>query len=180
MRHIVSLLAGTGLLGLAGCGASTSTIPAVMPFELDRYAGKWYEIARLDHAFERGLEDVTAEYTPLDDKSGEIKVVNRGYHVKRQRWSNIEGTARQPRGNIGQLEVTFFWPIRAGYKVIVLDEHYQWALVTSDTMDYLWILAREPQLPPQTLTKILDQARDFGFNTDELMMVSHDRSNPEP
>ena len=142
---------------------------AVTDFSLERYLGTWYEIARLDHFFERGLTKVTATYSMRED--GGVKVVNRGYKAKKSRWSDAEGKAYfVETPNIGRLKVSFFGPFYGAYNIIALDqENYSYALVIGNNTKYMWILAREPEVPPEVLEGLLSQARELGFPIDELI-----------
>lgn len=142
-------------------------------FERDRYLGTWYEIARLDHSFERGLEKVTAEYSLRDD--GGIRVVNRGYDPTRQQWKEAVGKA-YPDGdpNVGRLKVSFWGPFYSSYNIIDLDtEDYAYAMVCGPTTSYLWILARTPQMEPSLKALLIDKAQALGFATDKLIHVAH-------
>jgi apolipoprotein D and lipocalin family protein len=142
---------------------------AVEKFSLERYLGSWYEIARLDHRFERGMTQVTATYSMRDD--GGVRVLNRGYKETKSKWSDAEGRAYFiGESNVGQLKVTFFWPFYGAYNIIALDqENYSYALVIGNNTKYLWILAREPSLDPQVLENLLKQAKELGFATDQLI-----------
>lgn len=142
---------------------------AVTGFALERYLGTWYEIARLDHRFERGLTQVTATYSMRDD--GGVKVLNRGYKEKKARWSEAEGKAYFVEGaDIGRLKVSFFGPFYGAYNIIVLEpENYSYALVIGNNTKYMWILAREPGLQPAVLESLLEKAFKLGFATDELI-----------
>lgn len=148
---------------------------AVRNFSLERYLGTWYEIARLDHRFERGLTQVTATYSLRDD--GGVRVFNRGYNEAKSRWSEAEGKAYfvgEP--DIGRLKVTFFWPFYGAYNIIALEPgNYSYALVIGNNTKYMWILARKPSLDPTVLEKLLNQARELGFATDELIYPQTDR-----
>ncbi len=162
-----------------GCAvAPPSGVTPITGFELDRYLGKWYEIARLDHSFERGLSDVSATYSPRDD--GGIRVLNRGYDERAGIWKDAEGRAYfigEPK--VGSLKVSFFGPFYGGYHIIALDkENYSWAMIGGPSRDYLWILARTRQLPPAVLEKLLRQAKALGFATDQLILVRQDRDGP--
>lgn len=155
------------LTGCSGCGESTSHIPAVTDFDPVRYAGTWHEIARLPHRFERGMTGVRAEYTLLPD--GRIDVVNRG--MKDGEEKEIRGIARKSEGYppcVGELEVSFFGPFYGKYRIVYLKEDHSAAMVTSDTMDRFWILARTPDLPDEVLGELIRQAADWGFPTDRL------------
>ena len=141
-------------------------------FDLDRYLGKWYEIARFDFTFERNLSQVTAEYSM--NKDGSVKVVNRGFNYAKDDWQEAVGRARF-RGNptVGALEVSFFGPFYGGYNIIALDENYQYALVAGKDLNYLWILSRTPTMPSDILTEYLILAESLGFDIDNLVWTVH-------
>ena len=164
-------------LGLAGCTGLPSGIEPVQSFDASRYTGEWYEIARLDHRFERGLTNVRAVYALKSD--GTVSVENKGFNPKKCQWSDIEGSAKfLQKPDVASLAVTFFLPFAGGYHVFALDEKkYQWAMVSGPTKDYLWILARQPSLDRKTLTKLIDEARAKGFAVDQLIMVDQGRQN---
>lgn len=166
------------LLGACATSAPEGVQP-VTPFVLDRYLGKWFEIARLDHAFERGLSDVSATYARNDD--GSVRVINRGFDTERQAWKEAVGRAVFiGDSNTASLKVSFFGPFYGGYHVIALDqEHYAWSLVAGPDRDYLWILAREKTLPGDVRAALLAQARALGFATDALIWVDHGRTMPD-
>jgi apolipoprotein D and lipocalin family protein len=164
------------LLVLGGCAvAPPSGVTPITDFELNRYLGKWYEIARLDHSFERGLSKVSATYSPRED--GGVKVVNRGYDDRAGVWKEAEGRAYfTGEPTVGSLKVSFFGPFYGGYHIIALDkENYSWAMISGPNRDYLWILARARELPPAVLDELLQQARALGFATDQLIRVEQDR-----
>jgi apolipoprotein D and lipocalin family protein len=170
--HRIALIA---LIFLAGCAQLPEGVEAVDGFEVDRYLGKWYEIARLDHRFERGLEDVTATYASRGD--GAIDVLNRGYDVAKGEWQEARGRARfAGPPDRAMLEVSFFGPFYGGYNVIELDPDYQLALVSGPNRSYLWILSRRPDPPREAVEKLVERARELGFATDALIYVKHDRS----
>lgn len=151
-----------------GCAPSTADLPAVGDFVPERYMGTWYEIARLPHRFERGLDEVRAEYTLNPD--GSIKVVNSGVRDGEAR--SIVGYARLKEPNmiplIGELEVSFFRPFYGDYRIIELDPDYSVAVVTGSTRDYLWILARKPKLDKNRLDNILKRLAGWNFAVDKL------------
>ena len=151
----------------SGC-ASTSDIPAVRNFELDRYLGNWYEIARLPHRFERGLDYVRAEYVRSPD--GTVKVTNRG--VRDGEVREIVGRAKvkdpQAAPPVGELRVSFFRPFYGDYRIIELDPEYRYAVVTGSSRDYLWILSRTPKLPESRLAELLGRLGKLGFAVDRL------------
>lgn len=151
----------------------------VQGFQPERYLGTWYEIARLDHRFERGLTHVSATYSKRDD--GGLKVANRGYDPEGKEWKLAIGKAYFTQGpEVGQLKVSFFGPFYGAYNVIALDqENYRYALVCGPDTSYLWILAREPQLDPAIQKQLLDQARDAGFPVDELVFPDQTRPMPK-
>ena len=157
----------------SGCTGVPQGVEPVRPFDIQRYKGEWYEIMRLDHSFERGLTNVTATYTLRDD--GSIRVVNRGFDRKSCRWKEAEGRAVfLGDSNTASLSVTFFWPFTGGYHVMALDQQdYAWALIAGPSTDYLWILARRPDLPVETRNRLVEQARRAGFPVNNLILVDH-------
>jgi len=159
------------LLGLFGCAQIPEGVTAVQRFDADRYLGTWYEIARLDHVFERGLINVSATYSRNDD--GSLKVINRGYDPVQDRWKEAQGRALFVAGStVGQLKVSFFGPFYGGYNVVAIDEaDYAYVLVCGNSRNYLWILAREPQLPAAVTADLVQRARSLGFDTDALIFV---------
>ncbi|CNL18184.1 outer membrane lipoprotein Blc [Yersinia alsatica] len=165
----LSILAAT-LLSVA-CGVTPpKDVKIVDNFQLPRYLGTWYEIARLDHSFERGLDHVTANYSLRDD--GGVKVVNRGYNVKKQQWQESVGKAYfigSPQQ--ASLKVSFFGPFYGGYNVIDLDDEYQHALIAGPNRDYLWILSRTPTIDTQTQQRLVAVAQHYGFPVDKLIWV---------
>ncbi|MFN3376140.1 MAG: lipocalin family protein [Burkholderiaceae bacterium] len=175
--HIAMLLRWCVLLAAAALSAGCATgLPAgltpVKGFELARYEGRWYEIARLDHRFERGLTDVTAQYRGQSD--GTVEVVNRGWDARSNQWKEARGRAVfQGDPGTASLKVSFWGPFYGGYHVIALDTDYRWALVSGPNRDHLWILARERHIEPAVRERLLGQARQAGFAVDQLMWVSH-------
>lgn len=160
-------------LFLGSCVKVPEGIETVSGFELDRYLGKWYEIARLDHSFERGLTHVTADYSLRDD--GGIKVVNRGYDAKENEWQEAIGKGYFVKSpDSGQLKVSFFGPFYGAYNIIALDKaEYRYALVSGPDHSYLWILARTPELDPEILEDLVTRAKAMKFPTEDLIFVSH-------
>ena len=158
---------------LLGCGGIPDNIVPVQGFDIERYLGTWYEIARLDHSFERGLEQVTARYTLRDD--GGITVVNRGFDPNRNVWKEAVGKAYfvgDP--HTGRLKVSFFGPFYGGYNIIALDTtNYSYALVCGPSRSYLWILARKPRLKQSIQSDLVHRAQALGFETEQLLYVSH-------
>ncbi len=154
---------------------STPTPPVgvtvVDNFDAQRYLGRWYEIARLDHRFERGLEKVTATYSTMDD--GGIQVINKGYNPERGMWQQSVGQAYFTGDpNKGALKVSFFGPFYGGYNVIALDKDYRYALVCGPDRDYLWILSRTPTIPDAVKKQMVDIAAREGFAVEKLMWIN--------
>ncbi len=167
------LLAGGLALACAGCLRVPAGIEPVAGFELPRYLGRWYEIARLDHPFERGMDNVTAEYSLRED--GSLRVLNRGYLRARGEWREAEGRARFVRDpGTGFLKVSFFGPFYGSYVIFDLDhEDYQWAFVAGPSRRYLWLLARSPEIGTAVRGHFLDRAAALGFPVDGLIFVAH-------
>jgi apolipoprotein D and lipocalin family protein len=159
---------------LAGCLGKPDGVEPVDDFELGRYLGKWYEIARLDHSFERGLSNVTAEYSLKDD--GGVRVVNRGFSRSEQKWDEAVGKAYfVETEETGYLKVSFFGPFYGSYVIFELDrEGYRYAFVSGPDTSYLWLLARTPEVPAELLQHFRDRATDLGFDTGNLIVVEHD------
>ncbi|MDP5291981.1 lipocalin family protein [Oceanimonas sp. CHS3-5] len=161
------------LLLLAGCAGKPDGITPVSGFELNRYLGTWYEIARLDHSFERGLERVTADYSLRDD--GGVRVINRGFDVEEGEWQQAEGKAYFVASpDLAHLKVSFFGPFYGAYVVFELDDDYRYALVSGPSRNYLWLLARQPVLAPAQQQALIERARQAGFDTDGLIFVDHE------
>jgi len=158
--------------------SSCSTIPkgvkAVSSFELNRYLGKWYEIARFDFRFERGLNNTTAEYSLRSD--GKVKVLNRGFDYEKKTWKEAIGKAKfAGEENIAMLKVSFFGPFYSGYNVIALDADYKYALVAGKNFDYLWILSREKTMPENIKNEYVELAKSLGFNVSEFLWIEHNQ-----
>ncbi len=143
-------------------------------FKVENYLGKWYEIARLDHSFERSLSRVTANYSLRDDSG--LRVINRGYSVKDNKWKEAEGKAYFVKGlDQGYLKVSFFGSFYGSYIVFELDhENYQYSLVSGPYKFYLWILAREPQIRHDIKDILIAKAAYLGFCKNKLIY-----GNPE-
>lgn len=160
---------------LAGCTSVPDGIDPVNGFEADRYLGTWYEIARLDHSFERGLSNVSAEYRRNDD--GSLAVINRGYNAESGEWEQADGRAVFVEDeSTGHLKVSFFGPFYASYVVFELDdEDYSYAYVTGYNRDYLWFLSRTPEVSDEALQAFRARARAEGFDLNELIVVDQQR-----
>ena len=159
-------------LFIAGCLGVPEGITPVKDFELEKYLGKWYEIARLDHSFERGLDSVSAQYSMRED--GGVKVINRGFNTEDNEWSEAEGKAYFVNDeDEGYLKVSFFGPFYGSYIIFELDkENYQFAFVSGNTTSYLWLLSRTPIVSEEVMYKFIKRSRELGFNTEELIFVN--------
>ena len=172
-KHLLAIF--PVLLALGGCTGVPDGLQPVTGFEPARYLGKWYEIARMDHSFERGLSNVSATYSRKPD--GDIAVVNRGYEDSKEQWKEIEGKARLIQGpDIGSLKVSFFGPFYSGYHIIALDRiNYTYAMVVGYNRDYLWILSRQKTMEETVLADLVAKAQQWGFQTENLIYVEHQR-----
>lgn len=151
---------------LMGCSKLTVDNSVVNNFDLSRYLGSWYEIARFDHKFERGMEQTKATYVLRED--GKVDVVNTG--IKDGKLSEAKGVAKLT-DTPSLLRVSFWGPFYSDYRVMLLDEDYQYALVGSGSDDYLWILSRTPQISDEIKDKILAEAQRRGYDTEKLIWV---------
>ena len=169
MKNII-LIAMMVLLG--GCLGMPQSVTPVNNFELDRYLGTWYEVARLDHSFERGLSQVSAEYRLKED--GGVQVINRGFNRQEQQWQEAQGKAYFVQSpSQGYLKVSFFGPFYGSYVVFELDPDYQYAFVSGPDTDYLWLLSRTPTVPDDVMTRFVALSKEKGFDTTELIYVEH-------
>ena len=158
MAFVVSLF--------SACDASDIDNSTVKSVDLNRYLGSWYEIAKYNHVFERGLDYAMANYTLRED--GKIDVLNTG--IKDGRAKDAKGIAKTT--NIpGLLKVSFFGPFYSDYRIMMLDADYQYVLVGGSNDKYLWILSRTPQLDDATKTLILAEANRRGYDTSKLIWV---------
>ena len=133
---------------------------------LDKYLGKWYEIARIDNRFERGISNAIAEYS--QNPNGTIKVVNSGVDIKTGRMKSVVGKAKTT-SIPGLLRVSFFWIFYSDYRVLALGENYNWALVGGSSSKYLWILSRTSILSDEDLALAISEASRRGYNTARLI-----------
>lgn len=165
------LLVAVLAVSLTGCFTGVPEgLEPVQGFELDRYLGKWYEVYRLDHSFERDLTHVTATYSLNED--GSVKVRNSGRKPGGTEDTIIGRAEFQGDPSEGSLKVSFFGPFFGGYHIIALDEeNYQYAMVAGPTLDFLWILSRTPELDPDIAEALLIQAEESGFAVDDLIFV---------
>jgi apolipoprotein D and lipocalin family protein len=158
---------------LISCAGLPEKVKPVTDFNLQDYKGTWYEIARLDHRFERGLERVTATYSINED--GTVKVTNKGYSTKSNEWKEAIGKAKFEGGvNTGYLEVSFFGPFYGSYVIFDLDkESYQYSFVTGSE-NSLWLLSRTPAISDELKKKFVNTVSDLGYDIDELIYVKQD------
>lgn len=158
-------------LALSGCLGMPESVKPVPDFEINKYLGKWYEIARLDHSFEEGLSQVTAEYILKDD--GGVSVLNRGFLASENEWKEAEGKAYFVNSESeGYLKVSFFGPFYGSYVVFELDnENYQYAFVSGPNTDYLWLLARTPSVDQELKDTFVQMVKERGFDTKRLIFV---------
>ena len=159
------------VLVLAGCVGRPENIVPVNNFDTNRYLGKWYEIARLDHSFERGLNHVTADYSLRQD--GGLKVLNRGYKEADAKWKEAEGKAYfVDKKDVGYLKVSFFGPFYGSYIVFDLDQQdYSYSMISGPDKSYLWLLSRTPTMDPALQQRLVEKARGLGFDTSKLIYV---------
>ena len=145
-----------------------SKLPVIENFDVDRYLGTWYEIARLDFFWEKGLKNVTADY--LKNEDGKIKVINQGVDIKSEKFKQSKGKAKFGSTEYrGDLLVSFFGPIYSGYNIMHIEGDYEYALVFGDNLDYLWILSRTKTIPEEIKQKYLDYAQRAGYDIDNLV-----------
>jgi apolipoprotein D and lipocalin family protein len=157
---------------LNGCTGYPDNIKPVKDFQLEKYLGTWYEVARLDHSFERNMQQVTATYTMRDD--GGVRVLNQGYDTKKQSHKDAVGRAYFVQDErTGHLKVSFFGPFFGSYVVFELGSDYQYAFVAGNDYDYLWLLARTPQVEAAVKQRFVELAAEKGFAIDELIWVQH-------
>ena len=168
MNKIISLIS---VLMLNGCLGMPDSVKPVTNFEVNRYLGQWYEVARLDHSFERGLSQVTASYSLKDD--GGVRVINRGYSLEDNEWKEAEGKAYFVNGSgEGYLKVSFFGPFYGSYVIFELErDNYQYAFISGPNNDYLWLLSRTASVEPDILEKFVSLSKERGFNTEEIIYV---------
>jgi len=159
---------------LFSCKKGAGDLPVVTQVDLNKYSGKWYEIARLPNRFEKGLKCVTATYRLRED--GKIEVINRGHKIGGPgKISKIKGVARVPDKNQpGKLKVSFFWPFSGNYYIIELEENYRYALVGEPSRKYLWVLSRDKQLDDTIYESLLKKAEQMGFNSEEVVKTKQD------
>lgn len=165
------------MLLLTSCMGVPDNVKVVDSVDANQYLGTWYEIARLDHSFERGLVNVSATYSLRED--GGIKIINRGINPETKKWKEAEGKAyfvdpKNADGSYtGRLKVSFFWPLYGAYNIIELDKpYYNYVMLCGPDKSYFWILSRTPQLPYPIKQHLIAKAKELGFATDKLIYVT--------
>lgn len=176
MKKLVFILCM--FLGISGCQEKVESGEAdhrvVSSLDLNRFMGKWYEIARYDHRFEKGMTHVTATYTLLDN--GKIQVLNEG--IKQGEHKQAKGRGKLPNpAEPGKLKVAFFLWFYADYYVLDIDDDYQYVLVGSSSDDYLWLMSRESTMPEPVLHEWLEKIRQRGYDTSKLIFVDQQIEN---
>jgi len=156
---------------LTACTSVPKGIEPVPELDINRYLGQWYEIARLDHSFERGLSKVTANYRLRDD--GGVDVVNKGWSETTSKWKEAEGVAYRVGEYNGHLKVSFFGPFYGAYIVFELGENYDYSFVTGPSRKYLWLLSRTPEVNAELLSRFKKLAQEKGFDLNKLILVDH-------
>lgn len=165
MRNIFLLV----MLALSGCVSVPEGVQPVKNFSLTPYLGKWYEVARLDHSFERGLSQVSAEYSLRPD--GGVRVLNRGFDATKNKWKEAEGKAYFVQDSqTAFLKVSFFGPFYGSYIVMDVDPA-QYSLISGPNKSYLWILSRTPTLDKTIYERLVAKAKALGFETDKLIVL---------
>ena len=175
------LLGAIITIGVATFLSSCASIPKkanpVQNFDVNKYLGSWYEIARFDFRFEKDMNNVMAQYS-LNEKNN-VEVLNSGYNYKKEEWVSANGVAKfRGDNNTAALKVSFFGPFYSGYNVIALDDNYRYALVAGKSLKYLWILSREKSIPEEIKTAYLKIAQDIGYDTSKLIWVEHNKKSP--
>lgn len=177
---IVFFLIGAIAFVMVGRTGIPEGTTAVEGFDVNRFLGTWYEVARLDHGFEKGLSHVTAEYSLRDD--GGLKVVNKGFDLKKGFWSESEAKAYfLETPDIGRLKVSFFGPFYGSYNIIDLDQKdYSWALVTGPSRNYLWMLSRSKSPDNAVMQHLVEKAKKLGFKLEKLIYVDQKDASLPP
>lgn len=173
LRNTIKFLPLLLVFLLPGCTGLPEGVTPVNNFELSRFSGTWYEIARLDHSFEEGLSKVSANYSMAEDAT--VKVVNKGFNADKNQWSEAQGKAKFVGSeDIGHLKVSFFGPFYSSYIVFKLDhKNYQYAYVAGYNHNYLWLLARTKTVSDTRKQDFINTAKAKGFDVQKLIFVEH-------
>lgn len=165
----VSLFAGYKLYKANNPKVPENVTP-IENFDLNRYLGKWYEVARVENRFEKGLIKTTAEYSLNED--GTVNVLNSGLDEISGRHKHASGTAKFIQGpDVGALKVSFFGPFYGGYNIVALDEDYQWAIIVGSSPKYFWVLSRTPEVPAVLRERVFTIAPEVGVITNNIKWV---------
>lgn len=155
---------------MTACAGNPVNAVPVSGFDADRYLGTWYEVARLDHSFERGLSQVSATYTRRED--GKIKVENRGFKASSSEYNDATGKAKfADTPDTGHLKVSFFGPFYGDYIIFDLDAAYSRAYVSGGKDNYLWLLSRTPTITEDIRQDFIAKSSALGYDTDSLIWV---------
>lgn len=180
-KSIIAIAVPVALIAVAAVlftvGTMKRTIPegvyAVENFDSGNYLGKWYEIARLDYKWEKGLSHVTATYSMNED--GSIKVDNKGFDPSKQEWRSYIGKAKFTGApDVAMLKVTFLEPFYSGYNVVAIDDGYRYAFVAGRNLDYMWLLSREKTMPEEITESYLRQASEAGYDVSNLVWTDQE------
>ncbi len=167
-KHLLIILTGVFLFS---CGGNYPPLETVESVDIQKYLGKWYEIALLPNSFEEGCHCTTAEYSLIDSET--IKVVNTCNE------DSADGEVDKANGkafivegsNNSKLKVQFFWPFKGDYWILELDKDYKYVLVGSPSREYLWILSRTPQLDDDIIDMLKSKAEEKGFDTSKMIFT---------
>ena len=168
----LSTLSALILAGCASIPEGPAPLQTVAPVDVQRYLGRWYEIARFQHRFEKSIVGATAEYSLLE--GGRIRVVNSGFKKELDgRYTEVRAVAWVPDASRpGALKVRFFGLFTSDYLIFGLDqEDYSWALVGADSRDFLWFLARTPEIGDELFERMKEIARSQGYDLSGLYKV---------
>ncbi|WP_027418280.1 lipocalin family protein [Crocinitomix catalasitica] len=166
MKYLIYV---ASLVFLFSC-AQNKELATANKVDLEKYAGTWYEIARLPNKFETNLTCVTANYSLMED--GKVRVLNKGMDSETKRWETAEGWAKIPNSDYpGQLKVTFFWPFAGDYYIMNLGENYEYAMIGSPSRDYFWILSRDKTMDKTLYNDLIQLASEKGFDTGKVKIV---------
>jgi len=171
---LMALAAGAGLAGLAYVLWPKNRIPKtaiVEPFDKNRYMGIWQEIARLPNRIEKNLKNLTDEYSLNED--GTIKVITKAYNFEKNKPVEAEGTIKfAGRDTRGKMKAAYYLPIYLDYNLLDIDADYRYALVSGNSLDYLWIISREDSIPVDIRYRFLSKASGLGFDITKLEWMS--------
>jgi lipocalin len=173
MKHLIIATSLAAMAPVMACSKDYDN-STVKEFDLSRYLGEWYEIARYDHSFERGMDNTMAQYILQDD--GKVVVLNTGWEDGKFKLAEAKAKYPDPTSDPGALRVSFFLFFYSDYNVMMVDENYQISLVGSKSQKYLWILSRTPVPDPDLLQMVIEEAERRGYDTSELIWVDQSRN----